>query len=200
MAVWSFPTCCPPPPVVHLWMAVTFLLRWFFFTVEQRIISDNQTFFTRKFQLEENPCLLFHKCRIWWLSSSGNPRQLEVVLPRSPIFTKLPPWPVGSVLPVLPQDDKEKLNFIKWVTGGLFSSLFGTKQIKEQHYGKCIKQPKELVSWSPKPGCLCSLRPRLKCWHPSLRKVQVCQSWAMGCRRQQWGGAAPWQPARAGQC
>lgn len=103
------PNMLPPPPVVYLWMAVTFLLRWFLFMMEQRIISNNQTFFTRKLHLGENPWFLFHKSRIRWLSSSTTPRQLKTVGPRSPVFTKLPLWPVWSVLLMVSQYDQKKL-------------------------------------------------------------------------------------------
>lgn len=78
--------------------------------------------FTRKLQFGENPWFFFHKCRIWWLRSSATPRQLETVQPRSPAFTKLPLWPV---LPVVPQYDKEKLNFIEWAIEGFFRSFNG---------------------------------------------------------------------------
>lgn len=134
--------CLPPPPVAYLWKAVTFLLRWFLFMMEQRIISDNQTFFTRKFHHGENPWFLFHKSRIRWLSSYTTPRQLKTVGPRSPVFTKLPLWPVWPILLMVSNMNRrnsclqEDHDGFHKVTDRLFSSFNGYQTDQTAVLGK----------------------------------------------------------------
>lgn len=101
----------------------------------------HQTFFHQKTPAWRKSLILFDKSRLWWLSSSVTPSQLETVWPISPVFTKLPLWPGWSVLPVVPQYDKEKLlspGRSQWISESesqmKFSALLmGTRQIKQQH-------------------------------------------------------------------